>query len=109
MEAVVQQPITRDAPVHLESLGKEYGHFTALKALDLTVAEGTSSGFLGPNGAGKSTPIKLMTNLIRPYRGRAALFGIDVRRQPTRALARLGAVIAPQEIYGYPSPLGTLA
>src|SRR5207248_967831 len=69
MEAVVQKPITRDAPVHLEGLGKEYGHFTALKALDLTVAEGTSLGFLGPNGAGKSTTIKIMTNLIRPSRG----------------------------------------
>ncbi len=63
MEAVVQQPITRDAPVHLESLGKEYGHFTALKALDLTVAEGTSLGFLGPNGAGKSTTIKISVSM----------------------------------------------
>src|SRR2546430_3055884 len=84
MEAVVEQPITRDAPVHLEGLGKEYGHFTALKALDLMVAQGTSLGFLGPNGAGKSTTIKIMTNLIRPSRGRASLFGIDVRREPTR-------------------------
>src|SRR6184192_4219265 len=109
MEAVVQQPITRDVPVHLESLGKEYGHFTALKALDLTVAEGTSLGFLGPNGAGKSTTIKIMTNLIRPSRGRASLFGIDVRREPTRALARIGAVIETPEFYGYLSPLETLA
>src|SRR5207247_1929426 len=88
MEAVVEQPTTHNAPVHLEGLGKEYGHFTALKALDLTVAQGTSLGFLGPNGAGKSTTIKIMTNLIRPSRGRASLFGIDVRREPTRALAQ---------------------
>src|SRR5437660_1184069 len=93
MEAVVEQPITRDAPVHLEGLGKEYGHFTALKALDLTVAQGTSLGFLGPNGAGKSTTIKIMTNLIRP----------------SRALARIGAVIETPEFYGYLSPLETLA
>jgi len=109
MEAVVEQSITRDAPVHLEGLGKEYGHFTALKALDLTVAQGTSLGFLGPNGAGKSTTIKIMTNLIRPSRGRASLFGIDVRREPTRALARIGAVIETPEFYGYLSPVETLA
>jgi len=96
-------------PVHLEGLGKEYGHFTALKSLDLTVPEGTSLGFLGPNGAGKSTTIKIMTNLIRPSRGRATLFGIDVRREPTRALARIGAVIETPEFYGYLSPLETLA
>ena len=109
MEAVVEQPTTHNAPVHLEGLGKEYGHFTALKALDLTVAQGTSLGFLGPNGAGKSTTIKIMTNLIRPSRGRASLFGIDVRREPTRALARIGAVIETPEFYGYLSPLETLA
>ena len=96
-------------PVRLEGLGKEYGHFTALKSLDLTVPKGTSLGFLGPNGAGKSTTIKIMTNLIRPSRGRAALFGIDVRQEPTRALARIGAVIETPEFYGYLSPLETLA
>src|SRR5206468_3907566 len=95
----------RELPVHLEGLGKEYGHFTALKSLDLTVPEGTALGFLGPNGAGKSTTIKIMTNLIRPSRGRAVLFGIEVRQEPTRALARIGAVIEAPEFYGYLSPL----
>src|SRR2546427_8934002 len=101
--------VANEVPVHLEGLGKEYGHFTALKSLNLTVPAGTSLGFLGPNGAGKSTTIKIMTNLIRPSRGRAALFGIDVRQEPTRALARIGAVIETPEFYGYLSPLETLA
>jgi len=97
------------APVHLAALGKDYGRFTALKALDLTVREGTSLGFLGPNGAGKSTTIKIMTRLIRPSRGQATLFGLDVQREPTRALTRVGAVIETPEFYGYLSPLETLA
>jgi len=109
MQAAIERPITTNVPVHLEGIGKEYGHFTALKSLELTVAEGTSLGFLGPNGAGKSTTIKIMTNLIRPSRGRASLFGIDVRREPTRALARIGAVIETPEFYGYLSPFETLA
>src|SRR2546426_7053173 len=109
MEASRTESVAGEFPVRLEGLGKEYGHFTALKALDLTVAQGTSLGFLGPNGAGKSTTIKIMTNLIRPSRGRASLFGIDVRREPTRALARIGAGIETPEFYGYLSPFGTLA
>src|SRR2546425_11757738 len=109
MEASRTESVAVEFPVHLERLGKEYGHFTALKSLDLTVPQGTSLGFLGPNGAGKSTTIKIMTNLIRPSRGRAALFGIDVRQEPTRALARIGAVIETPEFYGYLSPLETLA
>src|SRR5437867_367396 len=109
MEASRPESVSGEFPVRLEGLGKEYGHFTALKSLDLTVPKGTSLGFLGPNGAGKSTTIKIMTNLIRPSRGRAALFGIDVRQDPTRALARIGAVIETPEFYGYLSPLETLA
>ncbi|MFA5895658.1 MAG: ABC transporter ATP-binding protein [Thermoplasmata archaeon] len=97
------------APVNLEGLGKDYGTFTALTSLSLGMQDGTSLGFLGPNGAGKSTTIKIMTNLIRPTRGRASLFGIDVQRDPTRALARVGAVIETPEFYGYLSPLETLA
>ena len=96
-------------PVQLAALGKDYGHFTALKALDLSVHPGVSLGFLGPNGAGKSTTIKIMTNLIRPTRGQATLFDIDVRRDPIRALSRVGAVIETPEFYGYLSPLETLA
>ncbi|MGI0147912.1 MAG: ABC transporter ATP-binding protein [Thermoplasmata archaeon] len=109
MESARPESSHREAPVHLEGLGKEYGHFTALKSLDLTVPVGTSLGFLGPNGAGKSTTIKIMTNLIRPSRGHATLFGIDVRREPTRALVRIGAVIETPEFYGYLSPIETLA
>src|SRR2546430_16838702 len=107
MQAAIERPITTDVPVHLEGIGKEYGHFTALKSLELTVPKGTSLGFLGPNGAGKSTTIKIMTNLIRPSRGRASLFGIDVRRETTHALARIGAVIATPEFFGHPFPIET--
>src|SRR5207249_4194749 len=73
MQSSRTESVAREIPVHLEGLGKEYGHFTALKSLDLTVPQGTSLGFLGPNGAGNSTTIKIMTNLIRPSRGRADL------------------------------------
>src|SRR5439155_22664274 len=109
MEASRTESVAGEFPVRLEGLGKEYGHFTALKALDLTVRDGTSLGFLGPNGAGKSTTIKIMTRLIRPSRGQATLFGLDVQREPTRALTRVGAVIETPEFYGYLTPLETLA
>ncbi len=109
METARVDPVSRELPVHLEGLGKEYGHFTALKSLNLDVPAGTCLGFLGPNGAGKSTTIKIMTNLIRPSRGRATLFGIDVREDPPAALSRVGTVIETPEFYGYLSPLETLA
>ena len=97
------------APLEAHGLGKQYGDFAALKSLDLAVPEGTCFGFLGPNGAGKTTTIKIATNLLRPSRGRALLFGIDVQEEPRRALARVGTVIETPEFYGYLTPLETLA
>src|SRR5437867_12292665 len=92
MQSSRTESVAREIPVHLEGLGKEYGHCTALKSLDLTVPQGTSLGFLGPSGVGKCTTMKIMTNLIRPTRRRAGLFGIGVRVEPGRALARAGGV-----------------
>ena len=90
-------------------LGKDYGTFTALGSLELAVPEGQCFGYLGPNGAGKSTTIKILTNLIRPSRGRVEIFGVDVQRRPRDALGRVGAVIETPEFYGYLSPRETLA
>ena len=41
-------------------LSKRYGDFSALKDLDLEVAQGEVISFLGPNGAGKATTIRLL-------------------------------------------------
>ena len=96
-------------PIAVHDLGKDYGRFTALSSLQLRVPSGTCLGYLGPNGAGKRTTIKILTNLIRPSRGRAELFGIDVQRHPRETLQRVGAVIETPEFYGYLSPRETLA
>ena len=96
-------------PIEVRDLGKDYGKFTALASLRLAIPEGTCFGFLGPNGAGKSTTIKILTNLLRPTRGRAEIFGIDVQRHPREALRRVGAVIETPEFYGYLSPNEILA
>ena len=96
-------------PIAVKGLGKDYGKFTALGALDLTIPAGICFGYLGPNGAGKSTTIKILTNLLRPSRGHATLFGIDVQRQPRQALRKVGTVIETPEFYGYLSPLEVLA
>lgn len=55
-------------------------------------------GLLGPNGSGKSTTIKVILGLLRPTRGRVAVFG-----RPTTDVAikkRIGYL--PEESYLYP-------
>jgi ABC-2 type transport system ATP-binding protein len=72
-------------------LSKTYsGDVRALVDLDLRVEPGEVFGYLGPNGAGKSTTIRLLLGLILATRGRAALFGADVRRDGVRAREQVG-------------------
>jgi len=51
---------------------------TALDDVSLHVARGECVGLLGPNGAGKSTLFRVLTTLVLPDAGRAAVAGADV-------------------------------
>jgi len=52
--------------------GKE---FWALRDVSFDVQSGQALGIIGPNGAGKSTALKVLTRILRPDRGRAAVSG----------------------------------
>ncbi|MDT0328599.1 ABC transporter ATP-binding protein [Nocardiopsis lambiniae] len=47
----------------------------AVDRMDFTVGRGEVFGFLGPSGAGKSTAQKVLTRLIRRYRGDVSVLG----------------------------------
>ena len=64
-----------DATVKLNRVSKNFGDFTAVKELSLTVRPGRVFGLLGPNGAGKTTTIRMIVNITAPDSGSIALFG----------------------------------
>lgn len=80
--------------------------FEALKGVSLAVAEGEVFGFIGPNGAGKSTLIKILTGVMRPTAGKAALFGFDVLDSAARS--GLGYVPENPSLPDYLTPLEIL-
>ncbi len=53
----------------------------AVAGIDLEVAPGEIYGFLGPNGAGKSTTVHMLTTLLPPTAGTAAVAGHDIIRE----------------------------
>ena len=63
----------------------QFGDFTAVERVNLTVKRGEVLGLLGANGAGKTTLIRLLLGLLRPSRGEVTLFGcppsIETRRR----------------------------
>ncbi len=95
--------------IEIEHLVKTFGDIKAVDDLTLQVPKRKTIGFLGPNGAGKTTTIKILTNLISSTSGSALLNGVDVTKEPKKALAHVGAVVETPEFYPYLTPVETLA
>ncbi|MBO9539013.1 ABC transporter ATP-binding protein [bacterium] len=66
---------------------------TAVQGVSFHVDPGEILGLLGPNGAGKTTTLKMIAGLLQPTSGSISLAGIDVVRDRSRAVQRLGAVL----------------
>ncbi|MBQ6175228.1 MAG: ABC transporter ATP-binding protein [Clostridia bacterium] len=86
--------------IRTERLTKYYGKARGIDGLDLTVEAGEFFGFIGPNGAGKSTTIRTLLGLISPTGGGAKVLGMDIVRQKTEILRRVGYL--PSEAAFYP-------
>ncbi len=67
-----------------KGLKKTFGHFEALKGIDLNVEKGEIYGFLGHNGAGKSTTMNILTGLSRANSGSCMVNGwnLDMVEHP---------------------------
>lgn len=83
------------------ALSKSYGPLTAVDGLNLTVRKGWIYGFLGPNGAGKTTAMGMIMGLVRPTRGRVALFGEPIGPRTRHLYRRTGAVVQGPIFYPY--------
>ena len=58
-----------------KNLSKSFGATTALKSVNLNIAQGKIVGLLGPNASGKSTFIKLCNELLTPTSGEILIGG----------------------------------
>jgi ABC-2 type transport system ATP-binding protein len=68
--------------IEIKDFGKNYGDFTAVDHLDLTIEAGELFGFIGPNGAGKSTTIRFLATLLKASHGEATVNGHSVTKKP---------------------------
>lgn len=85
--------------IELRNLCKQFGRFTAVRNLDLTIVQGEIFGFIGPNGAGKTTTIRMMGGILAPTRGSVTINGVPMARQPEQAKRQIGFIPAQPFLY----------
>ena len=76
--------------LEIRDLSVAYGRTKAVDGVSLRIARGEIFGLLGPNGAGKTSTLSAIEGLIKPQSGTVLLDGIEIRRHPSQAKAKLG-------------------
>jgi branched-chain amino acid transport system ATP-binding protein len=80
----------------VRGLEARYGAISALRGVDLDVADGEIVTLIGANGAGKSTLMMTICGAPRAHAGEIVFAGRDISRLPTHAIARLGISQSPE-------------
>jgi branched-chain amino acid transport system ATP-binding protein len=92
------------ALLSVTGLGKRFGGFVALDAIELAVNQGERVGLIGPNGSGKSTLVNCMCGTLRHEMGSVNFAGQQLNGLSAHERTRLGLARSFQ----LPRPFNTL-
>lgn len=84
--------------LEINNLCKSYGDFN-LQNVNMSLEEGTVTGFVGPNGAGKTTTIKSILNMVTPDDGKITVLGMDSVSGELEIKSKLGIVLDDGHFY----------
>lgn len=93
-----------DRLLEVAALGKRFGGFIALEAIDLAVNDGERLGLIGPNGSGKSTLVNCICGTLRNDAGSVRFAGHALNGLSAHERTRLGLARSFQ----LPRPFNTL-
>ena len=80
----------------VDKLHAHYGKSHVLQGVSFHVNNGELVTLLGRNGAGKTTTLKSIVGVVRPTQGTVRLFGHELQRLPSHAIARQGVCLVPE-------------
>src|ERR1700689_5309600 len=79
--------------ITVRDLRMSYGHYEAVRGIDLEVRHGEIFAFLGPNGAGKTTTVEILEGFRHASRGSISVLGADPWKAPSSWRERIGIVL----------------
>ncbi|ACR42673.1 ABC transporter ATP-binding protein [Saccharolobus islandicus] len=85
--------------VEVRDLYKNYKDKEVLRGISFTVYKGEIFSLLGPNGAGKTTTVKVLSCVIKPYRGEVRVIGYRVPEECGKIREKIG--VMPQDYQGF--------
>lgn len=94
--------------LEVNNLYKNIGKKQILKDISFYINEGEILGFIGPNGAGKTTAIKLILGLQSITEGEIFINGYSIKKNFTKAIKDVGAIVENPDLYMYLSGLDNL-
>jgi spermidine/putrescine ABC transporter ATP-binding subunit len=68
--------------IQLDSIGKSFGDFEAVRSVSLTIGEGEFVSLLGPSGCGKTTTLRIVAGFETPSSGKLLIGGRDMTDVP---------------------------
>jgi ABC-2 type transport system ATP-binding protein len=74
-------------------------NIVAVDHLNLSIKEGEIFAFLGPNGAGKTTTVRLLTTLLTPTSGDAAVAGNSILKNKVELRRNIGLLSERPNLY----------
>ncbi|MCK5265378.1 MAG: ABC transporter ATP-binding protein [Candidatus Thorarchaeota archaeon] len=90
-----------ESAITITNLTKQFDDITAVDNLSLEIGWGELFGILGPNGAGKSTVVNILSTLLDPTEGSAAIDGHDVVFGPDSVREVIGVCPQKPAFYSY--------
>ncbi|HOD69361.1 MAG TPA: ABC transporter ATP-binding protein [Bacteroidaceae bacterium] len=76
--------------IDVDNLSKSFGKVKALDSVSFSVKRGELFGLIGPDGAGKTTLFRLLSTLLNPDEGKAAIDGLDIEKDYLQIRSRVG-------------------
>jgi len=86
--------------IEVRGLTKQFGDFTAVDQVDMSIPKQQVYGFLGPNGSGKTTAIRMMCGLLKPTTGQIEVLGLRIPEQTEQIRRQVGYMTQKFSMYG---------